>query len=262
MINATDIIPGDTFFGGKPIRIIVPTSSLESEKFKKCLDSVRRSQLPNNSILTAVVSSGPTFSFARSINYALAMVNDENVLLLNDDCYVEPTTIKNMVDSITSNDGVIGGLLRYSNGKIQHNGGLLYFNTLTIFFKDLTKGAPFNTIRSALEARRRGVKYVRAFHRTTTRPGSLDFVTGALFFIPNAAFRKIGLLDEDYVNGFEDADYCLRARKMGLAVRVEASASAVHEEHASLNSVKSHFFDNISVFGKKWKRSEVEALRD
>ena len=261
MIQSVDIKPAAVYFSGKPLRIIIPTASMKSENFSRCIEKISRSELPEGTIVSVVISSGPDFSFAKSINYALSKIQNEDILLLNDDCFVESHSIKNLIISISERDGVVGGLLYYPNGKIQHNGGLLYFNPITIFIKDLLNGAPFNPFRGMWKAKKVHTKYVRAFHRSTRKSGKIDFVTGAFFFIPNKSFRNIGIMDENFVNGFEDSDYCLRAKKMGFDVRVEKTAEAIHEEHASLRDLPGNFIQNITVFNMKWSKASVIDLR-
>lgn len=261
MIKSKDIKPLAAYFPGDPIRIVIPTASMDGTNFKKCMEHISRSELPEGTFVTVVTSSGPDFSFSRSINFALSKVKDEDILLLNDDCFVHRDAIKNVVSSIREKDGVVGALLYYSDGTIQHNGGILYFNILKIFFKDLLNVAPLNPIRFMWRAKRAHTKYVRAFHRKSKKDKRIDFVTGAFFFIPNKAFHKIGLMDETFVNGFEDSDYCLRAKNLGLDVRVERSAEAIHVEHASLKTVSSNFMDNVIIFNKKWDKNTVYNLR-
>jgi GT2 family glycosyltransferase len=262
VIKTKDIHPLAVYFPGRPIRIIIPTASSNGDNFKKCMEHISRSELPEGTFVTVVISSGSDFSFSKSINYALSMVRDEDILLLNDDCFVRGNAIKNVISSIKENDGVVGALLYYPDGSIQHNGGILYFNPVEIFFKDLLNGAPLNPIRSLWKAKRAHTKYVRAFHNKKKKPKRIDFVTGAFFFIPNKAFHTIGYMDEGFVNGFEDADYCLRAKNLGLGVRVEESAEAIHKEHASLKAFSNNFMNNIINFNKKWNRNTVNHLRN
>jgi GT2 family glycosyltransferase len=261
LIECIEIELNAKFVSGKPLLVIIPTSSTESERFNRCKQNLCESELPYGSKIIAVVSSGPNFSFSRSVNSGLSKVVNEDVLLLNDDCFVRPDTIKNTITSSKKKVGIIGGVLTYENGKLQHNGGIFYFNVLRILLKDLLNLAPFYTIRTYLKARRLGTRYVRTFQVHAIPPKKIDFVTGAFFYIPNAVFKRTGFLDEAFINGFEDADYCLRARDLGFDIMVEPSAIAVHEEHASLKTHDSTFFQNLIVFNKKWSRHKIVELR-
>lgn len=261
MVETIEIEPSATFFSGNPLLIIIPTASIESERFKRCKRCLSESELPLGSKIVAVVSSGADFSFSRSVNHGLSKVEAEDILLLNDDCFVEPDTIKNIINISGKKVGIVGGVLRYDGGKLQHNGGVFYFNVLSILLKDSINLAPFYTIRTYLRARKLKTRYVRTFQVSAFPPKKVDFVTGALFYIPNSVFKRIGFLDETFVNGFEDADYCLRAKAHGFDVRVEPSARAVHEEHVSLKVHESTFFENLTKFNKKWPRAKIIQLR-
>ena len=240
--------------------IIIPTASTESEGFNRCKRCLSQSELPLGSKIVAVVSSGTDFSFSRSVNHGLSNVEIEDILLLKDDCFMEPHTIKNIMTS-GENAGIVGEALRYNGGKLLHNGGDFYFNVLSILLKDSMNLAPFYTIRTYLRARKLKTRYVRTFQVSAFPPKKVDFVTGALFYIPNSVFKRIGFLDETFVNGFEDADYCLRAKALGFDLRVKPSARAVHQEHASLKVHESTVFENLTKLKKKWPRAKIIQLR-
>jgi GT2 family glycosyltransferase len=242
------------------LRIIVPTSSADSPRFKKCYSHIQKSSVPDGTVVTAVISSGSDFVFAKSVNFGLMKVLDEDILLLNDDCYVEANTISNVIKSIRPDDGVVGALLRYSDGRVQHNGGVLQTNFLRIMLKDTISGAPLYSIRSYLKARKLHTRYIRSYHNFSTKPIKLHYVTGAFFFIKNRAFKDVGYFDENFINGFEDLDYCLRMRNFGYGVRVEESSEAVHEEHASLVTHEGHYFDNLIWFNQKWDKSDLTTI--
>jgi GT2 family glycosyltransferase len=52
--------------------------------------------------------------------------------------------------------------------------------------------------------------------------------------IRRAVFDSIGLFDPDYFFGFEDVDFCLRARGAGLLTVATGAAIAEHEGQASI----------------------------
>ena len=57
----------------------------------------------------------------------------------------------------------------------------------------------------------------------------VDGVNGCLMVIKRAVFEKVGLFDEAYFFGFEDLDFCLRARRAGFTCVVVGAATAHHE---------------------------------
>ncbi len=260
MIDVFDLKPVSETFPSNPIRIVIPTSSMQSVNFQTCLKHINNAHLPEGSIVTVVISSGPDFSFSKSINAGLARVKNEDILLLNDDCFIDQETMKNLENSIKPNDGIVGGVLRYENGLIQHFGGILKTSFLSIFVADTKNKAPLYSIKSYHIARRSGIRYVRTFHYRKEPAGPVDYVTGAFFFIRHEVFQRVGMLDESLVNDWEDLDYCLRAKKLGYEIRVEKSATAIHQEHASLKGVKADFFEKLKVFTEKWNEKDLSEV--
>lgn len=62
---------------------------------------------------------------------------------------------------------------------------------------------------------------------------TVDYATGCCLLIPRWAFEQVGLLDEGYFAYYEDTDWCMRARKIGLEIRYEPRASIRHVAGAS-----------------------------
>jgi GT2 family glycosyltransferase len=62
----------------------------------------------------------------------------------------------------------------------------------------------------------------------------VDAVSGCAMLIARAVFERIGLFDEEYFFGFEDVDFCFRAREGEFHVAVAGHAVVAHEGHASI----------------------------
>jgi GT2 family glycosyltransferase len=65
---------------------------------------------------------------------------------------------------------------------------------------------------------------------------SVDAVAAALMLVTRRALETVGLLDEDFFFGFEDLDFCLRARKAGFATILVGAATAYHEGSRSIGA--------------------------
>jgi len=57
----------------------------------------------------------------------------------------------------------------------------------------------------------------------------IDYISGCAMMIRRRVFEKIGLFDERYFLYFEDADFCLRAKKAGFRIAVESKSIIVHQ---------------------------------
>jgi N-acetylglucosaminyl-diphospho-decaprenol L-rhamnosyltransferase len=64
-------------------------------------------------------------------------------------------------------------------------------------------------------------------------PGSPDWVSGACFMVRRETLEQLGGLDEGFFMYWEDTDLCRRLRSLGLDVRYEPEAVAVHVGGAS-----------------------------
>lgn len=240
----------ETFEGS--LSIIIPTPSIKSPNFKTVISSLSRSTLPRNHKIIAVESSGPEFNFAHSINEGFKLVEDEDILLLNDDCILRPETVLNTLKGNNDKDGVLGARIFYPNGRVQHLGGKVEKNAMRILLRDTLNFAPFFALRSIRKAKSLGTRYVRTYHYTKIYRGDPDYVMGSYFFIKNNAFKAIGRMDENFKNGFEDLDYCIRAKQKGFRVRVPPEIVITHKEHDSLRFEEETFFDNLVYFNKKY----------
>lgn len=80
-------------------------------------------------------------------------------------------------------------------------------------------------------------------HRPSHDDGRpVDAVSGCVMLIEAAVFDRIGGLDEPYFFGFEDIDFCLRARAAGIGVLVASGATAYHEGGQSLGALSADRF--------------------
>jgi N-acetylglucosaminyl-diphospho-decaprenol L-rhamnosyltransferase len=64
-------------------------------------------------------------------------------------------------------------------------------------------------------------------------PRVVDWVSGACLIAPTARLREIGPLDESYFMYWEDADWCLRANRLGYRVLYDPSLVVTHRQGAS-----------------------------
>ncbi len=55
-----------------------------------------------------------------------------------------------------------------------------------------------------------------------------DYADGVCMLVPRAALERVGLLDEDYFAYWEETDWCLRARRLGLKCYYVPSARVWH----------------------------------
>ncbi|MDX1503545.1 MAG: glycosyltransferase family 2 protein [Thermoanaerobaculia bacterium] len=61
-----------------------------------------------------------------------------------------------------------------------------------------------------------------------SRPAEVDYLTTCCLLVPRDAFERVGLFDPVYFVGVEDADWCRRARDVGLKLRYEPASRIWH----------------------------------
>lgn len=146
------------------------------------------------------------------IEYALKQGSDL-VLLLNNDTIVDRYFISNLLKSCQNqpNITIFGAYpLRMTDPeKIDHLGGR--WNTATATFDLIGLGAP------------KGFK--------TDQP--LDYVCGCSILIRKEVFEKIGLLEPTFFLFWEEADFCVRAKKAGFEIGICSDAQLLHKVSAS-----------------------------
>ncbi len=153
-------------------------------------------------------------SYSTNNNRGAKEAKGELLCLLNNDTFVTPGWLDNMVAVMESTDrvGVLANCHLYpDSGKIQHAG--MGFDKEG-FPLHLNPGMPPDT-PSAL--------YQRQF----------QCVTFACVMIAKKVYDELGGLDESYQNGFEDVDFCLRSRQAGYGVWYTPASKIYHYGQAT-----------------------------
>lgn len=164
-----------------------------------------------------------------AIRYVMRNYRPDYVLLLNDDIRItDRDWLSKMVSAISSREsvGIEGCKLVYPSGKIQHSG--LAAEALL----------PYNAGRGEVD---RG-QYDKVAAATA--------VTFACALIRRSLIERIGLLDERFVMGYEDTDYCIRAKRAGFGTLYNGKVSLEHLEGSTTSSSgdpgqrEKRFYDN------------------
>lgn len=79
----------------------------------------------------------------------------------------------------------------------------------------------------------------------------LPAVTGACLLIRRRLFEKLGGFDEEFRNGYEDVDLCLRAREAGFLSFYCSASILLHYESVSEGRLDSESA-NVEIFLRRW----------
>jgi GT2 family glycosyltransferase len=200
---------------------------------------VRERQMRNKT-WDRVVYPGFNVSFSLGNNAAEREMPDDitHLLLLNDDLVPTPTFIEEMAKMAESDAPIVGALFAHRDGTVNHAGGVE-------LFPDAAHGDHIGRGTPASD-----------WHGTATVP----WVTFAGVLINRTLWRALGGLDESYVYGYDDHDFCLRALEIGAEIVVARDAVAMHEECGTRPRGGPRDAQNYDLFRSRWAGAPMREL--
>jgi len=193
--------------------------------------------------------------FAGANNAGVLKAKAPLILMLNSD--VMPSESGWLRKLLRSSNGtvansVIGARLLYEDDSIQHD-GMQYYSSP--FVNDLwtnihpAKGFPSNVIP------------------VDSRLTEVEAVTGACILVSKANYELLSGLDEDYILGdYEDSDFCIRARKLGLKILMNQHVTLYHLERQSQSLVSADSWKEELTYYNCWQHTnkwdtEIQSLK-
>jgi O-antigen biosynthesis protein len=214
------------------VSIIIPTRD-KSDLLSKCVDSIKsNTKYPNYEIVIvnnlsseqdtltllkscrdegiSVLDFAQPFNYSKICNLAADTASGQILCFLNNDTEVlSENWLSSMVEhAIHDEIGVVGAVLTYPDGSIQHMGIALGYTGIA--------GHPG-----------------RGNSPAETLPNRCYEVSGVTFacaLVSKKKFQEIGGLDENYPFGFNDVDLCLRSTSAGYKNIVCLDARLTHSE--------------------------------
>lgn len=177
-----------------------------------------------------------------------------HLLLLNPDCELTMPLVGALAGVLASHPdaGVVGGLVRESDGRVQASARA---------FPDATTGVAGRT--SWLSRVLPGNPLTRRNLKTAEGDGvrRVDWVSGALMLIRRECFDAVSGFDERFFLYWEDADLCRRAADAGWSTWYAPIAEVTHatgraSQHAPVPSLVAF---HTSAFRYYWKHGGVLA---
>lgn len=156
--------------------------------------------------------------FAHNCNLALELARGRRVVLLNNDVFLPPGWLEGLMRGLDLGHGLVGGVSNFEVPLDLELGG-----------QRVRLGAQGDRqdIRGRWEALAQvlGTFNLAGDVRPPRLQNSIPFYAVA---ISRAVIAQVGRLDEGFVHGYEDLDYCLRAWLAGLTVASALDAYVVH----------------------------------
>ena len=139
---------------------------------------------------------------------------DVYIFLNNDTCVITPDWIERLAENALRRDvGIVGGLLLYEDGTIQHAGVVVGMNHWA------------DHVFKAMPTEHYGHGFVSPMISRDVLA-----VTGACMAVSRETFRKLGGFNEDFIVCGSDVEICVKAYKAGLSVLYDANVRLTHYE--------------------------------
>lgn len=181
-----------------------------------------------------LVAHDSNLGFARACNAGAAASRASRLLFLNNDTVPQPGWLAAMLGAMArdSRIGIVGSRLLYpETGEVQHAG--------VAFSVDGNHHHRFQLCRPDTP----GLN-VDCF---------VPAVTGACLLTTRELFERYGGFDESFRNGYEDLDFCLRAREADYRVLYCASSILLHHESATARQLSAEADkQNRTLFLERW----------
>ena len=165
------------------------------------------------------IHTGRNLGFAGGANAGVRAALDadaEAVFLLNSDAEVSPACVGRLDDALDAapQAGIAAPLL------------LSRHDTAVV----ASAGIDYDTRTGRMRERHAG----RLRRDVDTAPGERIAASGCALLVTRDTWNRVGLFDERYFFGFEDIDFCLRAKAAGLSTVLVDDAVAYHQGGGTL----------------------------
>lgn len=185
-----------------------------------------------------LLSNSHNMGFSHACNQGACTAKGEYLIFLNNDTEVLSGWIQSLHDCILveKNAAVVGGKLLYPDNTVQHSG--IAFDSKRVFHI---------------------YRHFHPLHPAVNKRREFQAVTGACFFVHKDVFITLGMFDECFINGFEDLDFCFRARKNGLKAFYTPDCQVIHHESKTPGR-HVHHNQNAELFAYRWQKDIVHDL--
>jgi GT2 family glycosyltransferase/ubiquinone/menaquinone biosynthesis C-methylase UbiE len=179
-----------------------------------------------------VVTLPDNRGFASACNAGVGAASGRRVVLLNNDTRPEPGWLRALADHADAHPGagLVGARLLWPDETVQHAGVVIDSNKDV---RHVYMGFP-------------------AQHPAVNKARQFQVVTAACVLIEREVFEALGGFDSAFVNGYEDVDFCLRAREQGHEVHYCPDSVVYHLESVSRGYETEIDARNRELYKSRW----------
>ena len=205
--------------GGEPVLEILLVDSHSSKTEREIL---RRAELPS---CVRRFFLDENVGYGRGNNFAWERSRGEYALIINPDTVVDPGAVGAMVDylAVHGDCGAVGPKTFWDEERrfvLSPTEPLSILRILSVRLAHHFPAWGKFVDRRYFDA---SLRYWRA-----KAPVTVSMLSGGCFMVPRRVIERIGLFDPRFPLYFEDADWCLRARRAGYRLAYLPSARIAH----------------------------------
>ncbi len=158
--------------------------------------------------------------------------NSDYILFINNDIKITQNDwLNTFIETTKNNVGIVGCKLFYSDGTLQHAGGKINF--LKPYFiehigiHDNPKKEIYNKVID------------------------VDYVTFAAVLIKTEIIKQLNGFEDLFLPMYyEDADFCIRAKKLGYTIKYTPNVNIIHFESSTTKKATSAYFTYVTTKNK------------
>ncbi len=211
---------------------IIVVDNASTDGTREFLDAEQKAGL-----LTAILNE-TNLGFARACNQGAAAARGKYVLFLNNDTEVRPGWLEPLIQTAEADlrIGALGSKLLFADNTIQHAG--------VVLLDDRAHGDPLLAHHI----------FSRQPHDLpeANRPRICPALTAACFFVRKEVFDQVGGFEEEFWNGYEDVDLCLKISAVGKLLVYQPASVVTHHESQSGPERFRQARQNIARLHQKW----------
>lgn len=203
--------------------IVIDNASTDDTKFS----------LQNFLKLIKLIRNIENFGFSKACNQGAKSSLADFLIFLNNDTEVTDGWLEGLLRCVQSNfsTGLVGCKLLYPDNTIQHAGVAFGHTNVHHIYRNFHPD-----------------------HPAVNKQREFQAVTAACMLVPRKLFLSLGGFDESFINGFEDLDFCFRARCKGFKVMYTPESVVIHHESKTPGRYDHHAY-NAHLFVSRWLHS-------
>ncbi len=191
--------------------------------------------LRNHAGDVTIITNLKNLGFAKACNQGGRLARGRYLVFLNNDTIPHPGWLDALIRGVKQESAdIVGAKLLYPNGRVQHAG-------------------------VAFDERGIGCHIFNGFtadHPAVNRKRFMQCVTAACMLIGKDLFDRLGGFDENFINGFEDVDLCLRAGEQNKKILYNPESVLIHYEETS-DGRKTYDYQNAKYFLNRWENRVI-----